>query len=139
MKIKKPKLELRKPRVFSEEFKRSKVRELVEKQITVVQLSSLYGVSRTAVYNWLFKYSHHHSPGVKLVVEMESESHKTKLLLEKVAELERIIGQKQIEIDYLNKLLEVGSSELGFDLKKNFSTLPSNGGADKQANQDPGI
>jgi hypothetical protein len=58
---------------------------------------------------------------------MESEAHKTLLLLQRVAELERVIGQKQLELDFLNKLLEVGSSELGFDLKKNFSTKLSNG------------
>jgi transposase-like protein len=138
MKAKKPKLEIRQPRIFSEEFKKSKVRELVEKKITVIQLCSLYHISRTSVYNWLYQYSPHHSQRTTLVVQMESESHKTKRLLEKVAELERIVGQKQIEIDFLNKVLEVGSTELGFDLKKNFSTPPSNGGAGNQINQDPG-
>jgi hypothetical protein len=58
---------------------------------------------------------------------MESESYKTKRLQQQVAELERIIGQKQLEIDFLNKLLEISSEELGFDLKKNFSTKLSNG------------
>lgn len=58
---------------------------------------------------------------------MESESQKTKLLLHRVSELEQIIGQKQLELDYLNKLLELGSQELGFDVKKNFSALLSNG------------
>ena len=49
---------------------------------------------------------------------MESEAYKTKQLLEQVAELERVIGQKQLEIDYLDKLLELESQELGYDLKK---------------------
>lgn len=138
MKTKKPKLEIRQSRIFSEEFKKAKVRDLVEKQITVMQLCSLYEVSRTTIYKWLYRYSPDHNRGTTLVVQMESESYKTKLLLEKMAELERIIGQKQIEIDFLNKVLDVGSAELGFDLKKNFNTLPSNGGAGKQTNQDPG-
>ena len=121
------KLILRTQRCFSEEFKKSKVKELVERQITVSQLSRLYGVTRTAVYKWLYKYSGHHEKKTTLVVEMESESYKTKRLQQQVAELERIIGQKQLEIDFLNKLLEIGSEELGFDLKKNFSTKLSNG------------
>jgi transposase len=58
---------------------------------------------------------------------MESESYKTARLQQHVAELERIIGQKQLEIDFLGKLLEIGSEELGFDIKKKFSTKPSSG------------
>ena len=45
----------------------------------------------------------------------------------RLAELERIVGQKQLEIDFLNKLLEIGSKELDFDIKKNFSPKLSNG------------
>ena len=51
---------------------------------------------------------------------MESEAIKTKQLLERQAELERIIGQKQIEIDFLNKLMEIASQELKTDIKKIF-------------------
>jgi hypothetical protein len=38
-----------------------------------------------------------------------------------------VVGQIQLEIDFLNKLIEVGSEELGFDIKKNFSPKLSNG------------
>jgi hypothetical protein len=58
---------------------------------------------------------------------MKSEEAKNQDLQTRIAELERVVGQKQLEIDFLTRLLEVGSSELGFDLKKNFSTPPSNG------------
>jgi transposase len=58
---------------------------------------------------------------------MESEALKTQQLLRQVAELERAVGQKQLEIDFLNKLLELGSEELGFDLKKNYSARLFNG------------
>jgi transposase len=123
-------------KVFSEDFKKSKVNELLEKRITVSQLCKLYDVSRTAVYKWLFKYSPLQEKKVKLVVEMESESNKTMLLQQRVAELERIIGQKQLEIDYLDKVLEIGSDEMGFDLKKNFSAKLSNGsGSTKKASE----
>lgn len=127
MKKAKVKLEIRTNRCFSEEFKKSKVKELVEKRITVTELSRLYGVTRTAVYKWLYKYSPNYEKRTTLVVEMESESYKTKRLQQQVAELERIVGKKQLEIDFLEKLLEVGSEELGFDLKKNFSTKLSSG------------
>ena len=127
MKQTKVKLTIKQRRSFSEEFKKTKVKELIEKRLTIVEVCRLYEVSRTAVYKWIYKYSPHYQQKTILVVQMESEAYRTKQLLQRVAELERVIGQKQIEIDFLNKLLELGSEELGFDLKKNFSTRQSNG------------
>ena len=123
----KSKLKIKIVRNFSEEFKRAKVKELEQKQITIPKLVTLYGICRQTVYNWLYQYSTHYKQGTRLVVELESESKKTERLLQRACELERIIGQKQIEIDYLNKLIEISSDELGLDLKKNFSTKHSNG------------
>ena len=56
---------------------------------------------------------------------MESEALKTKALLERNAELERIIGQKQLKIDYLEKLIEIASDDLKIDLKKSTNTILS--------------
>lgn len=111
-------------RVFSETFKRSKVKELVEKRIGVTEFSKLYGVSRAAVYKWIYKYSDLEK-GIKKVIEMESEAHRTKQLLQRVAELERIVGQKQLEIDYLNKAFNLASEEIGYDLKKKYELMLS--------------
>lgn len=119
------KLKIRQLRTFSESFKRQKVKELVSRQLTVSQMSTLYGISIQTVYRWLYKYSPDYKRGTIQVVQMESEAQKTKLYQERVAELERIIGQKQMEIDYLQKLLEVSSKELGVDIKKNFDTKRS--------------
>lgn len=130
----KVKLEIKQRRIFSDEFKKSKVKDLVEKRITVIQLKRMYQISRATVYNWLYKYSPHHDQKTILVVQMESEAEKNKYLLQQLAELERVIGRKQLEIDFLNKLLEIGSEELGFDLKKNFSTRLSNGSAKSEDN-----
>lgn len=127
MKQNKQKLQLRTIRTFSEEFKKKKVKELVDKQVSVAQLCRLYGVSRTAVYKWLYRYSPDYERRSTLVVQMESESYKTERLQQRVAELERTIGQKQLEIDFLNKLLELASDEIGYDVKKNFSLKLSNG------------
>lgn len=113
------KFQKREFRTFSEAFKRSKVKEILENRVTVRQISDLYNVSRTSVYNWLYKYSSL-EPEAKQVVQMESESMKTKALLERVAELERMIGQKQLKIELLDKTLEIASAELGYDLKKKF-------------------
>lgn len=116
----KKKLELRRQRTFSEEFKKQKVKELVNKEIRIHELSKLYDVSKTSIYRWLYKYSPHHKKGTTQVVQMESEAQRTKLLQSRVAELERIIGQKQIEIDFLNELIKTAGAELKVDLKKTF-------------------
>lgn len=114
-------------RHFSEDFKKLKVQEIESKQITVAKIVSLYKVSRSAVYDWIYKYSIHFKKATRIVVELESESQKTERLQRRVAELERIIGQKQLEIDLLNKLIEISSEELSIDLKKNISMIPLNG------------
>ena len=125
----KVKLEIKQRTNYSAEFKKDKVKDLIKKRISIKEVMNLYQVSRTSVYKWIYRYSADHERKPILVVQMESEAAKTKLLLQRVAELERIVGQKQLEIDFLSKLIEIGSEELGFDLKKNFSPSPSNGTA----------
>ena len=114
-------------RNFSEEFKKEKVKQIIGKQISIQELSQLYEISRQLLYNWLYKYSPHHKRGTRQVVQMESEALKTKVLLSKVAELERIIGQKQLAIDLNDKLLELASEEVGYDIKKKYEQQLSNG------------
>ena len=112
-------------RTFSEAFKKSKVKEITENRLSVKQVCDLYDVSRTSVYKWVYKYSSLEK-GTKQVVQMESESLKTKRLLEQVAELERVIGQKQLQVDLLSKTLEIASAEIGYDIKKKYAPKSSN-------------
>jgi len=112
-------------RTFSDSFKKAKVKEIIEKRLTIRQVCELYDVSRTAVYKWIYKFSSS-QPGTKQVVEMESESLKTKRLLEQVAELERRLGQKQLEIDFLQETLSKASVEIGYDVKKKYAPKSSN-------------
>lgn len=79
----------------------------------------MYEVSTVSVYRWLYRYSPHYKRQAKQVVEMESQEYQYKALLQKVAEYERALGRKQLEEDYLNKLIEISSEELGIDIKKN--------------------
>ena len=130
----KQKLEIRGRRIFSEELKKKAVKDLVGKRTTIRSLMNEHQVSHQTVYTWLYKYSPHHEQKCTLVVQMKSEESKNQDLRARVAELERVVGQKQLEIDFLNKLLEVGSSELGVDIKKNFNTPPSNGTASTSKN-----
>lgn len=124
---KKTQLEIRQKRIFSEAFKRQKVQQIVEKKIAIKDIVEHYGVARMTVYRWLYQYSPHHQKGTNQVVQMESEEFKTQQLLKQVAELERSIGQKQLLLDYLEKLIAAASEELKVDIKKNFGRQPSNG------------
>jgi transposase len=125
--VKKSSFKLHERRYFSEAFKREKVDEILSKKITIKELSFLYEINIHVIYKWLHKYSKVKLSGIKIHYEMETEEQKTLFYRDKVAELERIIGIKQIEIDFLNKLIEIASSELNVDIKKNFSTYRSNG------------
>ena len=121
------KLQIHERRIFSEELKKRAVKDLTSKRTTIKALMNEHQVSAQTVYTWLYKYSPYHEQKCTLVVQMKSEETKNSELQKRVAGLERVVGQKQLEIDFLNKLLEIGSSELGFDLKKNFNAPPSNG------------
>ena len=65
--------------------------------------------------------------GVKQVVEAKSDTAKIERLREEVHEMERLIGQKQIQIDFLEKMIELAEKEYGIDIKKKYSSRRSSG------------
>jgi transposase-like protein len=115
-------LKAREFRYFSEDFRKEKVREIEKGIATVSEVSRAYSVSLTAIYKWIYRYSMERKKGVRLVVEKRSETTKLLELKERLRELEQIIGQKQLLIDFQEKLLELASDEVGFDLKKKYGS-----------------
>ena len=111
-------------RTFSTEFKRAKVRQIESGIVSVGQVAREHEVSTTSVYKWLARYGNH-TKSTQVVVQLNSEEHRTKQLREELRELERVLGRKQLEIDYLNAVIEAGSRELGIDLKKTVGPKPS--------------
>ena len=124
VKIKKAK---RVRRVFSAALKKKIVKDIEEGKVGTSSVSREYEVSLSSIYRWLNQYSRHLHKGEVIVVQMQSEAYKTKELEQRVKELEAALGRKQLEIDFLNKLLDVGKEELGIDLKKKSCTPPSTG------------
>jgi len=108
-------------RYFSEEFKRKKVAELEKKLTTVAEIGRQYEVSSPAVYKWVYKYSLMKKKGIKMVVEADSDTTKIKALKEHIAQLEQMLGQKEFEIDFLKKQMQIASEQYGVDLKKKRS------------------
>jgi transposase-like protein len=119
--------EARQNRYFSESFKQQKVEELGKHLITVSELSREYQVTRSAVYKWIYKYSVMKKKGVKQVIELESDTRKLKALQEKIKELERLVGQKQIELEFKDKMIEIAEDLYKIDIKKKFGSRPSSG------------
>ena len=70
-------------RTFSAEFKKEKV---------------------SAIRKWIRLYGKL-GKGERIVIEKESEAKKTEDLMKRVAEPERLLGQKQVELECLKKII----------------------------------
>jgi transposase-like protein len=114
-------------RVFSKELKQKLVEEIEFKRLNVRDVVNLYQVSSRSVYFWLRNYSTIHNTGTQMVVESDSKETRIDRLLERINELERAFGKKQLEVEYLNKVIEICSDELGYDVKKKSTTMQSSG------------
>ena len=117
----------RQNRYFSEEFKRKKVSEIERNLSRIADVCREYQVTPAAVYKWIYKYSKMRKKSVKQVVEAKSDSKKILALKEQVKELERIIGEKQIKLDFQEKMIELAEKEYSIDIKKKFSGKRSSG------------
>ena len=104
-------------RVFSTAFKKEKTKLIEEGKITVKQVSKIYDVSETAVYNWKKKYSTI-ARDDRVVVEKISEAQKTQELFKQVRDLEQALGRKQMELDYYKEIVKLVSESQGVDVEK---------------------
>ena len=124
--------QIRKLRIYSDDFKKEIVAIYESGKFSVLQLEKLYGVSNASIYSWIYKFSTFNEKGFRIVEMKESGAKKLKQLEQKVKELEQAVGQKQIKIDYLEKIIEIAKDDLKIDIKKitTFSNLlvqnPSN-------------
>ena len=118
---------IRKLRIYSEEFKRQLVAEFEKGYYSVPQLEKLHGIHNASLYRWIYKYSTFNAKGYRIIEMKKSSTSKVKQLQDKVKELERMVGQKQIMLDYYEKMIEIAKDELDIDLKKNFDTPQSSG------------
>src|ERR1700712_777596 len=114
----------RQKRFFNETFKREKVSEIERNILSIAELCKEHQVSRSAVYKWIYKYSLMRKQENKQVIEPESETRKVLLLKQEVSELQRVIGEKQLKMDFLEKVIELAEKEYGLDIKKKFITKP---------------
>lgn len=121
------KVKINPKRVFAEEFKRARVKEYEKGEYSVNELSKLYHIQATVLYRWIYKYSAYNKRNIKVVEMSESSQNKVKQLQKRIEELERVVGQKQLSIDFLEQMIALAGEEYGIDVKKNSSTPPSAG------------
>ena len=114
----------RRRRRFSEEFKRKKVLEIERKITTIVNIAREYEVSEPTVCRWINQYGSDSMKGVRTIVEIESDTRKLLELRAKIAELERIVGQKQVQIEFRDKIIDLAEQAYGVDIKKKFELKP---------------
>lgn len=118
-----PKYSPKTRRIFSTELKKKLVGEIEMNRLTVRNVVNLYQVSQSAVYKWLYKYSSTLAKGVTMVVESDSKEKKLEILYDRISELEKAIGRKQLELEFKDKVIEFCSEELGYDVKKKCITM----------------
>ena len=114
-------------RNFSDEFKHRKVRELERRVTSIPDICRTYEVSRTSVYKWIYKYSVMAKKQERQVVEAKSDTQRIKVLEERIKELERIVGQKQLLLEFKDKMIEIAEETYGVDIKKKLSSRLSPG------------
>jgi len=114
-------------RSFSDKFKKDIVRRVEKNELTVSEVAIEFEVSRTSVYKWVYKYSNLYKKGLKQVIEPMSSTKKIKDLQSRIKELEQIVGQKQIKLDYFEKLIEISESDYNIDILKKKDSKHSSG------------
>ncbi len=123
-------------RYFSEDIKKKIVRDLEMNLIRISDVCQTYQVSRTSVYRWIYKYSAMAKKKHKQVVESKSDTARIKALEERIKELERTVGQKQIMIDFKDKMIELAEQRYNVDIKKKLSSKALSGSDTTKKNTD---
>ena len=118
---------IKKHRRYSEEFKRFLVSDFERGNFSVPQLEKLYNIPNASIYRWIYRFSTFNEKGVRVIEMKQSSSLKLKELAQKVKDLERIVGQKQIKIDFLEKMIDIAKDEFNIDIKKKYNTSQSAG------------
>lgn len=121
------KVTLRSPRVFSQDFKVKLVKDYESGNFTIHELSTLHQIAPKLLYGWVYQYSSYNKKNIRVIEMTDSSTKKVKELFERIKELEQIVGQKQMKIDFLEKKIEIAETEFDVDFKKKSTLEPSTG------------
>ncbi len=114
-------------RIFSESIRRQTVKDIETGKCSVLEASRELSVTAGAVYKWVHLYSRYLLKNKVMVVEDKSETYRSKELEKRLQDIEAVLGRKQMEIDFLNKIIDFANEEYKTDLKKNLAKKPLDG------------
>jgi transposase-like protein len=117
----------RRQRTFSDNFKKQKAQELEMGLSSIPDLEKQYEISRATIYKWIRKFGSVKKKTERIIVENESDTKELLALKKKIAELEQIIGQKQVQLDFKDKMIDIAEEMYQIDIKKKFGSKPSDG------------
>lgn len=124
----------RRRRTFSDTFKRNKVREIELGLVKVSEISKQYQVSPASIYKWINKFGSQKNQSERIIVETMSDTRALKEMKQRLAELERMLGQKQIEVEFYQKMINLAEEHYGIEIKKNYSTSPCDNSGSNEKN-----
>ena len=109
----------KKRKIYSESFKRDKVKMYETGKMSISRMSTFYDISETALYKWVAKYRT--TPSTERIV-METESDYLKLveLQDRIDKMERLIGTQQLQLEYQQEILRAAGEHYKEDVEKKF-------------------
>lgn len=110
----------RRSRRFSDNFKKSKVREIEKGLSRVIDISKQYEVGCSNIYKWIATFGSMKKKTERVILEIDSDTKELLSLKKRIAELERVVGQKQIQLEFKDKMIEIAEQTYGIDIKKKF-------------------
>jgi transposase-like protein len=113
-------IEKKQRRVFSDDFKKKAVAQILAGEATVSQIAAAIGMRKTnPIYTWVKKYQ---PSGLieKVVFENDSDYLKAKSYAKQIGELEKMVGQMHVKISLLEGIINESSTYYGEDIVKKF-------------------
>jgi transposase len=117
---------LRSRRTYSIDFKKEIISYFESGKNSISQLSKLYGIKATSIYNWIYKYSVYNEKSSTVVEMKNSQISRLRELEQLNKALSSLAGNQQLELEFYKQLIAIASKELNMDLKKSFSIPQSN-------------
>jgi len=77
-------------------------------------MTKIYDIKEQTIY----KYSKYNKKFIHIVEMKDSQADKIKRMEAHINELERAVGQKQMNIDYLEKMMDLAKEHYDIDIKK---------------------
>jgi len=103
-------------RRFKDEFRREQVKLIESGELTISDVSRLYDVRWNSVKKWVEKFGTKPYGGV--VIQSREEINRIKDLEKKNAHLEKLLGQQQVKMTYLEECVSLAKEQLGADFEK---------------------